>query len=186
MRRFPEAEREIKIAQDLDPLSVIISLGVGEIQEWQRNYDAAYRQFQKTMELDPNFCGTYGHLATIYEHKGLLRDAMEQLKKIEVLKGHDSEAVEIDLAYKKAAYPGVTQFDARRDLDMKAQGKYVPALVIAEDYLRLGKKAEAYHWLEMAYEERDSGLAFLQVEAGFDSLRNDPQFQQLIKKIGLS
>jgi len=186
MRRFPEAEREIKIAQNLDPLSVIISLGVGEIQEWQRNYDAAYGQFQKTVELDPNFCGTYGHLATIYEHKGMHRDAMEQLKKIEVLKGHESEAAEIGLAYRKAAYPGVTQFGARRDLEMKAQGKYVPALAIAEDYSRLGNKTEAYRWLEMAYEERDSGLAFLQVEAGFDPLRNDPQFQQLLKKIGLT
>ena len=184
MRRFPEAEREIKTAQDLDPLSLIISLGVGEILEWERNYDAAFRQFQKTLELDPTFTGTYGHLTNIYEHKGMYRDAVDQSKRLAVLKGHDLEAAEMERVFRKDGYPGLNQLNLQRDLETKAQGKYVPPVEIAGDYLRVGNKPQALRWLETAYEGRDSSLVFLQVDAGFDPLRSNPPFQRLLKKLG--
>jgi TolB-like protein/DNA-binding winged helix-turn-helix (wHTH) protein len=185
MRRFAEAEREIKIAQDLDPLSLIISLGVGEIFEWERNYDAALRQFQKTLELDPSFIGTYGHLSTVYEHKGMYREAVEAAKKVAVLKGHNDEASEIERVFRNNGYTGLDQVNLRRDFEAQAQGRYVRSSEIAENYLRNGNKPQALHWLGKAYEERDSTLVFLPVDAEFDPLRSDPQFQQLIKKIGI-
>ena len=51
-------------------------------------------------------------------------------------------------------------------------------------YLRNGNKPQALDWLQKAYAERDSALVFLPVDAEFDPLRRDPQFQQLIRKIG--
>ena len=184
MQRFAEAEQEIKTAQDLDPLSLIISLGVGEIFEWQRNYDAAFRQFEKTLELDPTFIGTRGHLINIYEHTGLYREAVEQAKKLAVLRGQNDEASEIEQVFLKNGYPGLNQFNLRRDVEMQAQGKYVRAVEIAESYLRIGNKPQALRWLQTAYKERESSLVFLPIDAGFDPLRSDPQFQQLLKKIG--
>jgi len=184
MRRFAEAEREIKVAQDLDPLSLIISLGVGEIFEWERNYDAAFRQYQKTLELDPSFIGTYGHLSTIYEHKGMYREAVEAAKKVAVLKGNNDEVSEMERVFRKNGYPGLDQMNLRRDFEAQAQGKYVRSSEIAENYLRTGNKPQALHWLEKAFEERDSSLVFLPIDAEFDSLRSDPQFQELLKKIG--
>lgn len=184
MRRFAEAEREIKVAQDLDPLSLIISLGVGEIFEWERNYDAAFRQYQKTLELDPGFIGTYGHLSTIYEHKGMYREAVEAAKKVAVLKGNNDEVSEMDRVFRKNGYPGLDQMNLRRDFEAQAQGKYVRSSEIAENYLRTENKPQALHWLEKAFEERDSSLVFLPIDAEFDPLRSDPQFQELLKKIG--
>jgi len=184
MRRFAEAEREIKVAQDLDPLSLIISLGVGEIFEWERNYDAAFRQYQKTLELDPSFIGTYGHLSTIYEHKGMYREAVEAAKKVAVLKGNNDEVSEMERVFRKNGYPGLDQMNLRRDFEAQAQGKYVRSSEIAENYLRTGNKPQALHWLEKAFEERDSSLVFLPIDAEFDPLRSDPQFQELLKKIG--
>ncbi len=184
MRRFAEAEREIKVAQDLDPLSLIISLGVGEIFEWERNYDAAFRQYQKTLELDPSFIGTYGHLSTIYEHKGMYREAVEAAKKVAVLKGNNDEVSEMERVFRKNGYPGLNQMNLRRDFEAQAQGKYVRSSEIAENYLRTGNKPQALHWLEKAFEERDSSLVFLPIDAEFDPLRSDPQFQELLKKIG--
>ena len=67
---------------------------------------------------------------------------------------------------------------------MQAQGKYVRAVEIAESYLRIGNKPQALRWLQTAYKERESSLVFLPIDAGFDPLRSDPQFQQLLKKIG--
>jgi len=147
MRRFAEAEREIKVAQDLDPLSLIISLGVGEIFEWERNYDAAFRQYQKTLELDPSFIGTYGHLSTIYEHKGMYREAVEAAKKVAVLKGNNDEVSEMERVFRKNGYPGLDQMNLRRDFEAQAQGKYVRSSEIAENYLRTGNKPQALHWL---------------------------------------
>jgi len=184
MRRFAEAEREIKVAQDLDPLSLIISLGVGEIFEWERNYDAAFRQYQKTLELDPSFIGTYGHLSTIYEHKGMYREAVEAAKKVAVLKGNNDEVSEMERVFRKNGYPGLDQMNLRRDFEAQAQGKYVRSSEIAGNYLRTGNKPQALHWLEKAFEERDSSLVFLPIDAEFDPLRSDPQFQELLKKIG--
>ena len=184
MRRFAEAEREIRVAQDLDPLSLIISLGVGEIFEWERNYDAAFRQYQKTLELDPSFIGTYGHLSTIYEHKGMYREAVEAAKKVAVLKGNNDEVPEMERVFRKNGYPALNQMNLRRDFEAQAQGKYVRSSEIAENYLRTENKPQALHWLEKAFEERDSSLVFLPIDAEFDPLRTDPQFQELLKKIG--
>lgn len=184
MRRFAEAEHEIKIAQDLDPLSLIISLGVGEIFEWERNYDAAFGQYQKTLELDPSFIGTYGHLSTIYEHKGMYREAVEASKKVARLKGNNDEVSEIEQVFRKKGYRGLDQANLRRDFATQAQGKYVRSSEIAENYLRSGNKPQALHWLQKAYEEHDSSLVFLPIDAEFDPLRSDPQFQQLLRKIG--
>ena len=143
MRRFAEAEREIRVAQDLDPLSLIISLGVGEIFEWERNYDAAFRQYQKTLELDPSFIGTYGHLSTIYEHKGMYREAVEAAKKVAVLKGNNDEVPEMERVFRKNGYPALNQMNLRRDFEAQAQGKYVRSSEIAENYLRTENKPQA-------------------------------------------
>ncbi len=184
LKRYPEAEREIKTAQDLDPLSVIISLGVGEIYEWEGKYDAAFNQFQKTLELDSTFCGTYGHLWNVYEHKGMYRPAVEAMKKEAVLKGNPSDAASIERVFKQEGYSGLDRFNLNSDLQMEHLGKYVPPVEIARNYLRLGDKAQALRWLETGYQNRDSGMVYLSIDAAFDPLRGDAEFKGLLRKVG--
>ena len=52
-------------------------------------------------------------------------------------------------------------------------------------YVRLGQKDDAFVWLEKTFEARDASTLQFKVEPAFDSLRNDPRYAQLIRKIGL-
>ncbi len=182
--RFDEAEREIKIAQTLDPLSLIINLGVGEIYEFERKYDLALAQFQKTLELDPNFMGALGHMVSVYEWKGMEREAKVAAQKTAAAAGDADEAA----AFARLPAEGGKQARARyylqQDLKNKTDGKYVAPDGLAENYMVLGDQVQAMRWLKTAYNEHASGLVFLTVNPNFDPIRNSPEFQQLINKMG--
>ena len=64
--------------------------------------------------------------------------------------------------------------------------QYVPSISIAEVYAGLGDKAQALEWLEKAYEERSKAVSFLKVRPDWDSLREEPRFQDLVRRIGLN
>ncbi len=63
--------------------------------------------------------------------------------------------------------------------------RFVPAEEIARVYTQLGDFDAAIHWLEQAYADRSRGLIFLNVNASWDPIRNDPRFQNLVQKLGL-
>src|SRR5687768_5764225 len=69
--RVPEALREIRLAQELDPLSLIINTDVAELLYYARQYDDAIRQAQKTLEMDSSFALAHRVLALAYEQKGM-------------------------------------------------------------------------------------------------------------------
>jgi TolB-like protein/DNA-binding winged helix-turn-helix (wHTH) protein len=182
--RFDDAEREIKTAQTLDPLSLIINLGVGEIYEFERKYDLALTQFQKTLELDPNFMGALGHMVSVYEWKGMEGEAKAAAQKAAAAAGDANEAT----AFARLPAEGGKQARARYylqdDLKNKAAGKYVAPDGLAENYMVLGDRAQAMRWLNTAYSEHASGLVFLTVNPNFDPIRHSPEFQQLLRKMG--
>ena len=183
--RFPEAEAEIQRAVDLDPLSIIITMGVAEISEWERKYDAATVQYRKTLDLDPNFIGAHGNLAVAYERQGDYKQGEEEEEKTANMYGNPAFAAILHEAYAKSGYPGVLRAQLNKSLQDRDAGKYVPALGIASTYVLAGDKGEGLQWLEKAYEERDSGMVYLNVSSDFDSVRDDPRFQQMVRKVGL-
>jgi hypothetical protein len=68
----------------------------------------------------------------------------------------------------------------------KAKQRYVSAYEIALLYARLDDKAQAFDWLEKAYDERSSALVYLKVEPAFDNLRPDPRFADLLQRMHLA
>ena len=65
------------------------------------------------------------------------------------------------------------------------RGEYVPAMLLATLHTRLEERDKAFYWFNKAFEDRESGLAFLKVSPLFDSLRSDPRFQELMRRVGL-
>lgn len=63
---------------------------------------------------------------------------------------------------------------------------YVPEFYLATLYTALGKKDEAFEWLNKAFEERANGMSVLKATPLFDDLRSDPRFYELLKKLKLS
>jgi Flp pilus assembly protein TadD len=68
----------------------------------------------------------------------------------------------------------------------RRKAEFVPAANIAAVYTALGRKDQAFQWLEKAFADHSEWLILLKVDPGFDPLRSDPRFAVLLKRAGLS
>jgi tetratricopeptide (TPR) repeat protein len=183
-----EAIAELEHAKRLDPLSININADLGTSLLLAGRHDRAIEQMHKTLEIDPNF--SYGHsaLGRIYCSRGVFEAAIEEFQKAR--KYSRGELVTAYLANLGNAYAALgRRREARKALDSLLQlsrKQYVPADSIAEVYAGLGDKAQALQWLEQAYEKRSRTFFFLKVDTQWDSLPEEPKFQDLVRRMGLN
>jgi tetratricopeptide (TPR) repeat protein len=116
----------------------------------------------------------------------MYREAIAELKQAIVMSGGSPRAVaELGLAYARLGEPN----DARKLLDeLRARSKlrYVSPFNIALIYGGLRENRQSLAWLEMAYAEQAPSLNLLTLSPAFDSLRGEPQFIALVRRIGLA
>ena len=185
--RHNESIAERKRACDLDPLSLNANSELGLAFYFARDYDQAIEQFQKTLELQPNFSLVDAFLPAAFEQKGKYDQAIAGFQNGIALKG----STELSFLMSGLGHVyGVSgkKAEARALLDELKQmslQEYVPAESIALVYAGLGEKDQAFAWLEKAYGERSFGVAWLKVEPRWDSLRSDPRFADLLRRVGL-
>ncbi len=187
MGRHNEANAERKKAQELDPLSLIISFELGMAFYYARDYDQAIEQFQKTLELDQNFPPAHQFLPAAYEQKGMYGQAIAGFKTAIQLKGGSEWSLSMAGLGHVYAVSG-KKSEARAVLDELKQlsgEQYVLPPSIALIYAGLGEKDQAFAWLEKGYEERSFQMQWLNVEPRWDSLRSDPRFADLVRRVGL-
>ncbi len=189
--RHDEAIREMKRAQELDPLSLIINAMVGHTLMMARRYDEAIEQFKKTLEMDPNFNLARIWLARAYTYKGMYEEAItEREKRIDGPGGNpDNRATQIQnfaelkAAYRKSGAKGFWEKRLEIQKQNQAQGGSDRPFVMAEIYANLGDKDQALEWLEKVIEER-GGDGYIKVDPALDQLRDDPRFQELLRRVG--
>jgi hypothetical protein len=87
-------------------------------------------------------------------------------------------------AYDKSGWKGYLQVALAQNLD-RARNEYVPSFIIATFYARLGEKDQAFSYLEKSLQERDFRIGLIKVSFEFDSIRSDPRFADLMKRVGL-
>jgi serine/threonine protein kinase/TolB-like protein/Tfp pilus assembly protein PilF len=184
--RTDEALAEIKRAQELDPLSLVINMVAGLTFVHARQYDDAIEQYRKTIELDPNWFAAHLELGLAYALKGAYPEAIVECEKALMLAPDNVDALE-SLGYVYAV--AGRRADALRVLDRLnelSQRKYVPPFSRALVYTGLGDKDQAIEWLEKAYEERSPYLLYMSfAHPVWDPLRSDPRFQELVRRMGL-
>jgi serine/threonine protein kinase/tetratricopeptide (TPR) repeat protein len=175
-----EAVMEARRAQELDPLSLIINENLGDVLRLAGRYDEAIEQLQKTLDLDPSFSVAHFTLAAAYEDNGMHDKAITEYMKY----APQELALTLKDAYMKSGMKGFLEklLELAIESSMKT---YVSSYRIAELYAILGKKDEAFSWLEKAYAERSILFAYLKADASFESLRSDPRYTALLKKVGL-
>jgi eukaryotic-like serine/threonine-protein kinase len=184
--RYDEALVEIRRALELDPLSLIINRAYGDILLNARRYDEAIEQYRKTLELDPNFATAHFFLARAYEAKGMYDQAFDEL--VRSYGGGfvtPEKLAQMKTAYASFGWKGYLQTELTQLLQQSKQ-EYVPPSVIAISYARIGQKEEAFAWLERGYQERDFRMRHLKTAFEFDSLRSDPRFDDLLRRVGLN
>ncbi len=181
--RFDEAIVEMKKAENLDPLSLIINTDLAELLGLAHSYDDSIRQSRKTIEMDPNFALAHNQLGQAYLQKHMYAEAVAELKKAVQLSG-DSPTCMANLA--RAYVASGKRSEAVKlldDLKKRSTPGHSNAAEIAMIYASLGDADQAMTWLEKGYEERFNPGVLLR--PGFDSLRSNPRFQDLLRRIGL-
>ncbi len=183
--RFDETIAEMKWAQELDPLSLIINADLGTAYIYARRYDKAIEQLRKTIEMDQSFYYAHWRLGTAYEMKGSYQNAVAEYQKARQL--NDDPSVVAFLGHAFAA--SGKRDEALRTLDQLkeiAKQRYVSAYSFALVYTGLGDKDQAFQWLERCYQDRAFDMVFLKVDPLLDSLRSDPRFADFVRRVGLS
>jgi serine/threonine-protein kinase len=175
MGRHDESLREIKRAQELDPLSLIINAITGWPYGGRHEYDKAIEQYKKTLEMDPDFRPARSYLARAYLRKGMYEDALKEYKLLNRLPG-------MAFTYAKM---GRTEeaHQALNELIERSKNTYVSPSAIARVYFALGDNDQGIAWLERGYEERDIGMIGIRKNPVYDNVRSDPRFKALMKKM---
>ena len=182
MGRHAEAQREIQIAQRIDPLSLALNAIEGFILYNAGEYDRGIEQSFKTMELDPNFHPAYERLGDSYLQKGMLAEAVAAFEKAVALSGRSLfPLAELGSAYARSGRKEETE-SVLDELKERFNKAYVSAWV----YAGLGENDSAFEWLEKAYEERDSSIVYLKVDPQLTRLRSDRRFADLLRRINLA
>jgi serine/threonine-protein kinase len=182
MGRFSEALQQVDRALELDPLSASANAQESIIFAYQRDYDKAIARLQKTLEIDSNFGLAYNYLAECYEAKGMYDKSMDAEGRLLTLFGQPEVAAELKRVYATSGTKGVHLWSIAQDSDPAKPG-YNP-IGVAENYAKLGDKDKAFDWLEKAYQQHASELIFLKVDPGWESLRSDPRYSDLVRRVG--
>lgn len=185
--RLQEAIQEIRIAQELDPLSLITRTALGGCFYRNHQYDAAMQQFQNTLEIDPGFYHAHWSLARALQQKYLFADAMEAFQTANRLAGGQNPLILGEMGHCRATMSEAEQ--ARRivaELEDLSRHSYVSPLAFAYVFTGLGEHDQAFQHLDRALEQRLRPLQWVGVDPRFECLHSDTRFSRLLGRLRLA
>jgi len=172
-------------AVQLDPLSLDSRTGLAENLYNARRYDEALEELQIVLDMNPNFERAYNVISWVYETQERYEEAAKARQKEWILGGASEERV---AGISEAAVLGAEAY-WRWKLNYRterAQQEHVSAQGFYIIYSALNEKDLAFEWLEKAYENREGGnFNSLKVSPKLDNLRDDPRFQDLLRRLNL-
>jgi len=180
MGKITDALTEARLAQNFDPLSSDRILGLA--YWFQRDYDKAIEHWSKSLETSPNSAVAHYILSELYQTKMMYDDAIEQLQQALKLDGNVQRANAIGDSYKRAGFSGVLR--TRIEFSSNLSAKDYKPVAVAICYVLLGDKDRAFAWLDKAYDEQ-ANLNFIKVNPTWDSIRSDPRYAALLRRMGL-
>ncbi|HEY6418635.1 MAG TPA: tetratricopeptide repeat protein [Candidatus Binataceae bacterium] len=183
--RFDEAERELKLAQLIDPLSPYHYVAMGQLLNVRKDYPKALEQCRKALEVDPASWAAYSTcLGFSYEGMGNHGEALKEFEKGVAIEPGPQPIAFLGLEYARSG----NREQARKAIEqlnhLPAQ-TYVSPCWPASVYVALGENNTALDLLEKAYQERSGCVATLKVLNYWNPLRSDPRFIALLKNVGL-
>lgn len=184
--RMDEAYREIKRAEELDPLSLVIINNIAEIHIHRGELDAATREAQRLIDLDPNFWAARQTLAIVLVKQGRYDEALlEAQKSISLSSRSNASLALLGHVYAKlgrrAEVEGVI-----KELEKRYANKLADGRDLAVVYAGLDDKDKAFSWLEKAFTDHSVFLVFLKLEPLMETLQSDPRWKELERHVGIS
>lgn len=184
MSRMPEALQQIRIAQQLDPLSPVIGSNAAAIELMDGQLDKGIADLQGIIEIDPNMPLARQWLAFGYLRKKQYDDAIREVKKEIETSGNTT------LALTNAAF---IYHVAGRHAEAKAAAEevlrradYTPPLEMAAAYISINDYDRAFQWLERGVAGRTGTMTYITWPPWFDEVYNDPRYGDLLRRMRLS
>ena len=185
VNRLDHALAEARSAVELDPLSQGANAMEAMALAYSGQYDAAIRRCHKALEIDPNFVELYYALGVACQSKGLYDEAIAAFEKGAAVTGR----MPLILGWLGAAYAAAGRRDEALEIldEITEQGKrgFPVPLPLAVVYTGLGDKDQAFEWLNRAADAHDSLICYIQSVPTYDSLRGDPRYLTLLKRLDL-
>jgi TolB-like protein len=176
---------ESRRAQALDPLSVETNALVGQNLHFARRYDESVEQLRSTLEMDQNYWLAHSILARNYEQQQKTVEAIAEFQRaLDLEKDVPENYAMLAHAYGLAGKKSESEKLLSELREMSAK-RHVPAYNVATIYVGAGDKDQVFAWLERAYAERSFYLTWLKYDPQLDSLRSDPRFADLMRRVGL-
>jgi tetratricopeptide (TPR) repeat protein len=184
--RFDEATKEMEKAQELDPHSAVINRARGKLLYFSHRFDEAIEHFKRIVEAEPRNPINHRVLAEAYEENGMYAEALREIGQAARANGADEGKITADMKlFESSGWKAYLEKRLERDLD-DLKYEYVSPMVIAGEFLKVGRKDEALTWLDKAVETRASGIPNLKVDPIFLSLHSDPRFVRLLSRMNLT
>jgi tetratricopeptide (TPR) repeat protein len=188
MGRHAEAVAEMKKALQLDPLSSASNGYMGMTYLLAGDYQKSVQQLQHTIDLDPTFPLAHFFFASCLTEIGKYEQAIDQMQKALLLESASPEqAAAVAAEFLKAFRTGGpnSYWQKNLELTLKYGQAGTGALDLAGAYARVGDKEKAFEWLDKSYAEKAGDVTLIKYLPDFKSLRGDPRFSALLKRIGL-
>lgn len=180
MERCEDAIAGAKRALELDPLSALTAKYAGASFLYCGRYDDAIQEYTRALAIEPEDPLSHNNLGLAYIQNGMVERGIEEMEKA----NEQSNQGSTDLAY---AYAKAGRLDdlkkLLKDLLQEVGKNHDLAISVASAYANLGDRDHSIEWLEQAYKERIASLVYVSNNFAFDNLREDPRFQELLKRI---
>ncbi len=169
---------------ELDPFNSMVQGFYGMHLNFTHRYDDAVEQLRNTLARTPNDPMALSTLRTTYHLMGRPEDALDMWR-ASFSAGGDHEAEEaLERGYREGGYNGALRSVAEMMVE-RSRTTHVTPWRIGTLYTRAGDKEKAIEFLEKAFEERDQNMPYLSVDPIFDYMRDDPRFQDLLRRMNL-
>ena len=186
MKRSTEALAEVRVAEELDPLSVAVNQIAGTVMYFVGSYSDAIIRFQRALDIDPRAALAHNNLGLAQFQVGKVDEGMAEIRKALEMDPKNM-MFRVDLCYVLCRSGRENE---ARDILVQAQAQasseHVSPVAIAGMYACLGENDSAMEWLDKAYLEHSPYLGSLGVERWFDKIKEDPKFVALLRKLGLN
>ena len=180
LERHEQAETQLKKALEVDPLSVVGNWIYSFCLFLSRRYDDAVRRAKRTLELDPNFGVAYLSLAFAYQMKGEYAESVEAYARCSEVMGFPENA-----SYVRESFNG--GWDAfLRSMTTPHENRPMTfsSYIVAVFFAMLGDADGAFAELEASFRKRESHIVMMKTDPRFDGLREDPRFQEMLRRVG--
>jgi eukaryotic-like serine/threonine-protein kinase len=183
LKRFDEANNELRCAADADPLSMPIQISLGLLSYFSHRFDQAYRELSDSLRHGTGSGTGRLFLGLTLVENGRYDDAVNELETASRLSDSPEMTAALGYAFARAGYNDRARQTIEQLLTM-SKNRYISASLVAQVYAGMGETLAALEWLEKACDAHAVDLAWLGVRPVFDALRAEPRFDALLSRLG--